>query len=90
MVVSMTNMTDGSQTNETIYFGVDGEEFELNLPMAQAEELRRTLEPYIRVARKIGSKPRPRRHGAAAETRLRSETFRDLVGNTPVSDSRQV
>jgi Lsr2 len=56
MVASMMDETDGSQADETIQFGLDGAEFELNLSKAHAEELRRTLKPYIKVARKTGSK----------------------------------
>ena len=56
MVVGMKDETHGSQADETVHFGLDGAEFELNLSKAQAEELRHVLEPYIRAGRKTGSK----------------------------------
>jgi hypothetical protein len=55
MVVRMMDETDGSQADETVHFGLDGAEFELNLSKAHAEELRHALEPYIKAGRKTGS-----------------------------------
>ena len=55
MVVGMMDETDGSQADETVHFGLDGAEFELNLSKAHAEELRHVLEPYIKAGRKTGS-----------------------------------
>ena len=85
MVVSTIDPTDGSQADVTIRFGLDGAEFELNLSMAHAEELRRTLGPYIKVARKIGSERNGGRHGSAATNQNQIRSIRDLVSNTPVS-----
>ena len=53
MVVGMMDETDGSQADETVHFGLDGAEFELNLSKAHAEELRHVLDPYIKAGRKI-------------------------------------
>jgi len=55
MAVVMIDETDGSQADETVHFGLDGAEFELNLSKAHAEELRRVLEPYIKAGRKTGT-----------------------------------
>ena len=56
MLLKMIDDIDGSQADETVRFGLDGETFELNLSKAHAEELRRALEPYVRTARKTRSK----------------------------------
>ncbi len=56
MVINMMDEIDGSQADETVRFGLDGEAFELNLSKAHAEELRRSLEPYVKTARKTGSR----------------------------------
>jgi Lsr2 len=56
MAVGMMDETDGSQADETVHFGLDGAEFELNLSKAHAEELRHVFEPYIKAGRKTGSK----------------------------------
>ena len=55
MAVGMMDETDGSQGHETVHFGLDGTEFELNLSKAHAKELRHVLEPYIKAGRKTGS-----------------------------------
>jgi hypothetical protein len=56
MAVGMMDETDGSRADETVHFGLDGAEFELNLSKADAEELRQVLEPYIKAGRKAGSR----------------------------------
>jgi hypothetical protein len=56
MAVGMMDETDGSQAHETVHFGLDGTEFELNLSKAHAKELRHLLEPYIKAGRKTGSR----------------------------------
>ena len=56
MAVGMVDETDGSQADETVHFGLDGAQFELNLSRAHAEELRQLLEPYIKAGRKTGSR----------------------------------
>jgi len=65
--------TDGSRADETVHFGLDGAEFELNLSKAHAEELRRVLEPYIKAGRKTGSK----RNGRAATNKDQAEPVLD-------------
>ena len=62
MIVGMMDETDGSRADETVHFGLDGAEFELNLSKTHAEKLRRVLEPYIKAGRKTGIK----RNGRAA------------------------
>jgi nucleoid-associated protein Lsr2 len=62
----MMDEIDGSQADETVRFGLDGEAFELNLSKAHAEELRRSLEPYLKTARKTGSTRNGRHFGSAA------------------------
>ncbi len=73
----MMDEIDGSQADETVRFGLDGEAFELNLSKAHAEELRRSLEPYVKTARKTGSKRNGRRLAPPQSIRIkprRSET----------------
>jgi hypothetical protein len=65
MGVSVMAPLDSSQPDETIHFGIDGADFELSLSKAQAEELRGTLQPYIKVARKIGYKRNGQRRASA-------------------------
>jgi hypothetical protein len=66
VVVSIIDETDGSRADETIHFGLDGAQFELHLSKIHAEELRQTLAPYIKVARKAARKGNGQRRGLAA------------------------
>jgi Lsr2 len=63
MVVGMMDETGGSQADETVHFGLDGAEFELNLSKAQAEELRHVLDPYIQAGRKTRTMRNGKQHG---------------------------
>ena len=91
MVIKHDDEIDGSQADETVRFGLDGEAFELNLSKAHAEELRRSLEPYVKTARKTGSKRNGRRLGSAAidKDQGRSETGPSKHG-MKVSDSGRI
>jgi hypothetical protein len=78
MAVGMMDETDGSQADETVHFGLDGAEFELNLSKAHAKELRHVLEPYIKAGRKTGSK----RNGHAATDKDQAWRSRTGPSNT--------
>jgi hypothetical protein len=52
MVINMMDEIDGSQADEAVRFGLDGEAFELR-SKAHAEELRRSLEPYVKTAKEM-------------------------------------
>jgi hypothetical protein len=73
----MMDEIDGSQADETVRFGLDGEAFELDLSKAHAEELRRLLEPYVKTARKTGSKRNGRRFDSAAVDKAHARAIRD-------------
>ena len=66
-VVTVTDDLDGSEAEETIRFAIDGTEFEIDLSKAHAKELRGTLEPYIKVARKSGRRRGGRRRTASSD-----------------------
>jgi hypothetical protein len=56
--VSLVDDFDGTEAAETIRFGLDGKSYEIDLSKANANELRRTLRPYIdrsRVSRRSGA-----------------------------------
>lgn len=59
---------DGSDAVETVSFGLDGAQYEIDLNSGHAQELRELLDLYVRKARKVtGSAGRPgrvRRTGA--------------------------
>lgn len=57
-----------SDADETVRFGLDGVEYEIDLSAAHAAELRQALEPYVAAGTRIGGRRRAgtRRSGAAS------------------------
>ena len=49
--VSLVDDFDGTEAAETIRFALDGKSYEIDLSKSNANELRRTLRPYIDRAR---------------------------------------
>ena len=52
--VILTDDIDGSEAEETVRFGLDGVEFEIDLTTAHATELRDSLAKFIDAGRKLG------------------------------------
>jgi hypothetical protein len=52
VVVTLFDDIDGSEAAETIAFGLDGKSYEIDLNRANAEDLRKALEPYVEAGRK--------------------------------------
>ena len=92
MLVNMVDDIDGSRAAETVRFGLDGETFELNLSKAHAEELRRSLQPYVKTARKTRRNRNGRRLPSAAIDQDQARAIRDWAkrNGMNVSDSGQV
>ena len=51
---------DGGEADETVSFGLDGAEYEIDLSSANAAELRNALAPWLSHARKVGGRRRSR------------------------------
>ena len=51
---------DGGEADETVSFGLDGAEYEIDLSSANATQLRNALGPWLAHARKVGGKKRSR------------------------------
>lgn len=61
---------DGSEATETVSFGLDGTNYEMDLNAEHAAELREALAPYIGQARKASARRgRPRGRSSAASAR---------------------
>lgn len=48
---------EGGPAEETVQFGVDGRQYEIDLSTANAEKLRETLRPYTAAGRRAHGKP---------------------------------
>jgi Lsr2 len=65
-VVELTDDLDGSPAKETITFGLDGTEMEIDLSANNAKAFREALQPYVSAARKASSTGRRGRRGVFA------------------------
>ncbi len=64
--VKLLDDTDGSTADETVTFGLDGTNYEIDLSRKNAERLRSDLEKYLHAARRVG------RGGITASRRARA------------------
>ena len=75
VTVELEDDLDGGPAEETVRFGVDGSEYEIDLSKKNATAFRRKLAPFIDHARKAGRGQR-RRPGRTASSRERSGDVR--------------
>src|SRR5256886_14668047 len=81
VTVELEDDLDGGPADETVRFGVDGAEYEIDLSKKNAAALRRTLAPFIDHARRAGRGQR-RRLGRTPASRERSGDIRGLGGRS--------
>jgi hypothetical protein len=74
-VVTLEDDLDGGPADETLRFGVDGSEYEIDLSRKNAAALHRLLAPFVERARKAGSSAR--RPARTAASRRRSHDIRE-------------
>jgi hypothetical protein len=58
-IVEMTDDIDGKPAAETLAFGLDGRDFEIDLSEKNAAKLRKAMTPWISSARRISGKRAP-------------------------------
>jgi nucleoid-associated protein Lsr2 len=75
VTVELKDDLDGGPADETVRFGVDGPEYEIDLSKKNAAAFRRQLAPLIDHARKAGRGAR-RRSGRTGSSRERSADIR--------------
>jgi hypothetical protein len=73
-VVTLEDDIDGGPADETLRFGVDGSDYEIDLNTKNAAALHRLLAPFVARARKAGSNAR--RPVRTAASRRRSHDIR--------------
>ncbi|MEV6649947.1 Lsr2 family protein [Streptomyces sp. NPDC051219] len=52
VVVTLSDDIDGGEAAETVVFGLDGKSYEIDLNLANAKKLRKSLAPYVEAARR--------------------------------------
>jgi hypothetical protein len=55
-IVNLTDDMDGSPAVETVTFGLDGIEYEIDLSKSNAAKLRKAMGRYVDAARKVGGR----------------------------------
>jgi hypothetical protein len=69
VTVSLIDDLDGDKADETVEFGVDGKNYEIDLSSSNADKLRDALAAYVAAARRPGGRRRSGGANAAAATR---------------------
>ncbi|KAA9152420.1 Lsr2 family protein [Amycolatopsis acidicola] len=64
VLVSLVDDLDGSEADETVEFGLDGINYQIDLSSDNAEELRDALAQYVEHARRAGGRKRAGRPSA--------------------------
>jgi hypothetical protein len=64
VITRLLDDLDGGEATETVRFGLDGKQFEIDLNAKNSEKLRKALSPFVEKARSASSAPAGRR-GAA-------------------------
>src|SRR5690242_3584747 len=70
---------DGGNADETVVFGVDGTNYELDLSVKHATELRAALDKYVTKARRVGRATTRASASAARPARTRSSAARNAT-----------
>lgn len=69
VTVSLIDDLDGDRADETVEFGLDGKNYEIDLSDANAEKLREALASYVAAARRPGGRRRSGGNAPAAAAR---------------------
>lgn len=83
---------NGGQADETIRFGLDGVEYEIDLSSKNAGKLRDTLAKYVGEARRVGGRRRVGRRATAGGAAGEASTIREWARDNgwEVSDRGRV
>jgi hypothetical protein len=66
-IVELVDDLQGGPADESVSFGLDGREYEIDLSTANAKKLRSALEAYQSAARRLGARPVGRPRGRTAQ-----------------------
>jgi hypothetical protein len=66
-IIELVDDLEGGPADESVSFGLDGRDYEIDLSTANAKGLRGALEAYQSAARRLGSRPAVRGRGRIAQ-----------------------
>ena len=88
ITVELEDDLEGGPAAETVRFGLDGSEYEIDLSKKNAAALRKQLTPYVEHARKAGRGQR-RRSARTSSSRARSGDIRAWAKEQGISISER-
>jgi hypothetical protein len=86
ITVTLEDDLEGGPADQTVRFGLDGAEYEIDLSTSNATAFRERLAPFTQSARKAGRGPRSR-SGRSAADRERSGDIRAWAKNQGIAVS---
>jgi hypothetical protein len=89
IVTELTDDTDGKPADETVTFGLDGREYEIDLTKKNAAALRKAFDVYVTNGRRISGR-RPRSAGNWAPSRSKSDLDTKAVRQWAAENGHQV
>ncbi|MCK9876264.1 Lsr2 family protein [Frankia sp. AgPm24] len=75
-IVSLIDDLSGEEADETVRFGLDGAQYEIDLSEKNATKLRESLAPFVTAARRSGGRAAGTRRGVRTASRRTGGTDR--------------
>ncbi|MBX6390913.1 MAG: Lsr2 family protein [Frankia sp.] len=75
-IVSLIDDLSGEEADETVRFGLDGAQYEIDLSEKNATKLRESLAPFVGAARRAGGRASSGRRSSRSTSRRSSGTDR--------------
>ncbi|MDD9377359.1 Lsr2 family protein [Streptomyces sp. ZAF1911] len=66
VVVTISDDIDGGDASETVVFGLDGKSYEIDLNVANAKKLRKSLAPFVAAGRRQARSGKAFKHTSIA------------------------
>jgi hypothetical protein len=89
ITVALEDDMDGGPANETMRFGLDGSDYEIDLSKKNADRFRKAVTPFIGHARRVTSRGQAVRGSRIASTRQRSSEIRTWAKEHGISVSER-
>jgi hypothetical protein len=83
-IVELTDDLDGKPAAETLRFGLDGREYEIDLSEKNAKALRKVLEPWTGSARRVSGRRAARGAVSRVETGVDNAAVRAWAGSNGI------
>lgn len=84
--VELVDDLDGSTAEETVTFGLDGRQYEIDLNGKNAAKIRKALDPYLGSARVVKGQVKKRKLGVVPQQRIELPKTEEI--KAPLSEVR--